>query len=77
MFSATKSLRGNNCAQVFTNGQGYNMFYPLKREADAADALNEMIRTVGVPKELISDGAKAETQGQFAAVANKHRIKQR
>ena len=35
MFSATKSLRGNNCAQVFTNGRGYDMFNPLKREADA------------------------------------------
>ena len=77
MFSTAKSLRGHKCAQVFTNGLGYDLFYPLKREADAADALNEVIRTVGVPKELISDGAKAEVQGRFAAVANEYRIKQR
>jgi hypothetical protein len=77
MFSATKSFCGHNCAQVFTNGLGYDMFYPLKREADAVEALNEVIRTIGVPKELVSDGAKAETQGRFAAVASEYRIKQR
>ena len=36
------------------------------------EALNEVIRTVGVPKELISDGARAETQGRFATVANEY-----
>jgi hypothetical protein len=77
MFSTTKSLRGHKCAQVFTNGMGYDLFYPLKREADAAEALNEVVRTVGVSKELVSDGAKAEVQGRFAAVANEFWIKQR
>jgi hypothetical protein len=47
MFAATKSLRGNKCAQVFTNGTGYDLFYPLKKEALASEALNEVIRTVG------------------------------
>ena len=53
------------------------MFYPLKAESDIGDALNEVVRTIGVPKELVSDGAKAEVQGRFAAVANEYRIKQR
>ena len=35
-----------------------------------------MVRTVGMPKELISDGAKATVQGRFNAVANEYRIKQ-
>ena len=77
MFSTKKSLRGHTCAQVFTNGVGYDLFYPLKRESEAASALNEVIRTVGVPKELVSDGAKAETQGRFAELAREYRIKQR
>lgn len=77
MFSATKSLRGHSCAQVFTNGVGYDLFYPLKKESEAASALNEVIRTVGVPKEIVSDGAKAETQGRFAELAREYRIKQR
>ena len=77
MFSTINSLRGNKCAQVFTNGAGYDLFYPLKKESLAVDALNEVIRTVGVPKELISDGARAELHGQFAKVVNEYRIKQR
>ena len=77
LFSSTKSIHGNKCAQVFTNGIGFDLFYPLKAEADIGDALNEVVRTIGVPKELVSDGAKAETQGRFAAVANEYRIKQR
>jgi hypothetical protein len=77
MFATTKSLRGNKCAQVFTNGVGYDLFYPLKKESMASEALNEVIRTVGVPKELVSDGARAELYGRFGAVASEYRIKQR
>jgi hypothetical protein len=67
MFASTKSIRGNKCAQVFTNGMGYDLFYPLAKESNAADALTEVIRSVGVPKELVSDGARAETQGRFGS----------
>jgi hypothetical protein len=77
MFSTTKSLRGNKCAQVFTDGMGYDLFYPLKKESEVADALNEVIRSVGVPKELISDGARAETGGRFGEVVREYRIKHR
>ena len=77
MFATTKSTRGNKCAQVFTNGTGYDLFYPLKKESLASEALNEVIRTVGVPRELISDGARAEVYGRFGAVAKEYRIKQR
>jgi hypothetical protein len=77
MFSTTKSIRGNKCAQVFTNGLGYDLFYPLKKESEVGDALNEMIRSVSIPKELISDGARAETAGRFAEVAKEYRVKQR
>ena len=76
MFSTTKSIRGNKCAQVFTNGLGYDLFYPLKKESEVGDALNEVIRSVGIPKELISDGAKAETAGRFAEVTSEYRVKQ-
>jgi hypothetical protein len=77
MFSATKSIRGNKCAQVFTNGMGYDMFYPLVKEADASEALSELIRTVGIPKDLVSDGAQAETRGKFGKIIKEFHIKQR
>jgi hypothetical protein len=67
MFSTSKSLSGNNCAQVFTNGASYNLFYPTWKKSEAGDALlNSMIRTVGVPKDLASNGAGEETGGAFS-----------
>jgi hypothetical protein len=37
MFSSTsKSLHGNNkCAQVFTNGAGCVLFYPMRKKSKA------------------------------------------
>ena len=78
MFRTTKSIHGNKCVQVFTNGIGYDLFYPLKKEANAADALNNVIQSVGIPMVLVSDGAKAEMQqGRFGKVVKEFHIKQR
>jgi hypothetical protein len=49
----------------------------MRKESEASEALNEFIRTVGVPKELISDGAKAETAGNFGRVVKEYKVKQR
>ena len=35
MFATTKSVRGYKCAQIFTDGKGYDLFYPMITEADA------------------------------------------
>jgi transposase len=75
MYASTKSLKGNTCAQVFTNGTGYDLFYPLKKESLASEALTEVIRSIGIPKELVSDGAKAETQGDFGNIVREYKIK--
>jgi hypothetical protein len=77
MFSMMKSICCYKCAQVFTKGLGYDLFYPLKKESEVRDALNEVIRSIGIPKELILDGAKAETVGRFAEVTSEYRVKQR
>jgi hypothetical protein len=77
MFATSKSLKGNKCAKFFTNGIGYDLFYPLEKELDASDALiGEVIRTVGIPKELVSDGARAEMQGSLGCTVKEYRIKQ-
>jgi hypothetical protein len=49
----------------------------MKKKSDASEALNEFIWSVGVPKELISDGAWAETQGEFGKVIKEYQIQQR
>jgi hypothetical protein len=46
----------------------------MKKESDASEALNEFIWSVSVPKELISDGARAETQGKFGKVIKEYQI---
>jgi hypothetical protein len=69
MFSMSESspLRGNKCAQVFTNGAGYNLvFYPVRKKSEAGDALNSMIRTIVMLKDLVLDGAGEETGGNFS-----------
>jgi hypothetical protein len=44
MFSTSKkSLRGNKCAQVFTTGAGYNLFYSTRKKSEVGEALNAMV----------------------------------
>jgi hypothetical protein len=42
MFATAKSLRGHKCAQVITDGSGYDLFYSLKKELDASEAFNKL-----------------------------------
>jgi hypothetical protein len=77
MFSTSKSLRGNKCAQVFTNGAGYDLFYPMRKKFEAGEALNDMIRTIGVPKDLVSDGSGEETGGCFGKTVKEYKIHHR
>lgn len=76
MLVYSKLVCGNKCAQVLTDGSGYNLlFYPMKKESDTSKALNKFIFLVGVPKELVSDGAWVETQGKFGKVVKEYWIK--
>jgi hypothetical protein len=77
MFSTSKSLRGNKCAQVFTNGAGYDLFYPMRKKFEAGESLNSMIRSIDVPKDLVSNGAVEETGGCFGQTVKENKIKQR
>jgi hypothetical protein len=79
MFSAAKSTRGNECAQVFTNGLGYSLFYPLESKSHAHRALMKTIHGVGVMKDLTVDGAKEmnENSKQWGTIVKEFRINQR
>jgi hypothetical protein len=56
---------------------GYDLFYSLKKESDASEALTEVICSIGIPKELVSDGARVETQGDFGKMIKEYKIKPR
>jgi hypothetical protein len=38
----------------------------MRKKSEAGDALNSMIRKVGMPKDLVLDGAGEETGGDFS-----------
>ena len=54
MFSKVKSIRGNVCATVFTDGK-FTAVYPLPSKADAGQTLNEFAQDVGIPEFLVTD----------------------
>ena len=60
LFSKIFSLRGNKCAQVFTNGT-FTAVYPIVSKSHAGDSLWELINDVGVPDQLYADLAVEHT----------------
>lgn len=60
LFSKVTSLRGNKCAQVFTDGR-FIAIYPLTTKAHAGDALREFASDVGIPNTLVADMAGEQT----------------
>jgi hypothetical protein len=75
MFSGIRSLRGNTCAQVFTNGKYVHM-EPGERKSQAGKALGSMIDEVGIPDKIVFDGAKEQTgrKSEFVRLVQKNRI---
>ena len=61
LFSTQKSILGNTCAQMFTDGKGFTYVHPMKSKAQAGEALHKITIDVGVPNTLISDGAGEQT----------------
>ena len=51
------SIRGNECVQLFTDGESSIFAYPLKSKSDAGTALQDFCSQVGVPQELHRDNA--------------------
>lgn len=59
------SLRKNRCEQVWTDGSGYSLFYPMASKASAYLTISRMVHDVqGIPEVIVSDGAKEETGKQ-------------
>ena len=76
MFTKQKSICSMTAAQIFTNGQGYNQFYPMKGKAKVWQALMAFIHDAGIPEVLISDAMVEELHGEFHHICSKYHIKQ-
>ena len=75
-FSQVKSTRGNSAAQHFTNGLGYDRFYPIKSESRAAEALMSFIHDDVITQTLVIDNDNAETDGEWGKTVKFHHIHQ-
>ena len=54
----TKSLKGNSCAQIFTDGEGFVWIEPMKSKSEAGESLEKVIQDVSIPNALTFDGSK-------------------
>ena len=77
MFSKVgTSLRGNKCAQIFTDGNGAVFVYPMRSKAQAGTKLLTFIQQVGVPNEIHRDGApEMSGNSDFNRTCQEYRIK--
>jgi hypothetical protein len=55
-----KSLTGNTCAQLFTDGKGFIHILPMTSKSEAGHMLDRHCQEVGIPNKLIYDGASEQ-----------------
>ena len=78
MFSKAKSLRMLPAAQVWTDGNGYSMFYPIKSKSLAYTTVHLMVHDLNaIPTVVVTDGAMEETGGKWKSEMQHFRIKQK
>jgi hypothetical protein len=77
LFSKIKDVHNHNGGSVFTNGLGYDQFYPWISKGEHPNALKEFINEIGIPKTLISDNTPEEVRGESRKICQKYHIRQR
>jgi hypothetical protein len=50
------AVGGHTAAQIYTNGAGYDFFFPMKQKADAPSTLQSLAEIAGVPRVMVTDG---------------------
>ena len=61
-------------ASVFTDGKGFDSFYPFPALSKYPNSLMSFIHDFGVPKTLITDGASEMQKGVGRQIANEYKI---
>jgi hypothetical protein len=74
MFSKVPGIGGLKGGSVYTNGIGYDRFYPWKSKGQHPDTLMLFIHQVGVPNTIVSDNAPEEVFGRARDTCTKYRI---
>jgi hypothetical protein len=76
-FSKIKSVHGYTGGSIYTNGMGYDRFYPWVTKKEHPDTIMSFIQDVGVPQTLISDNAPEEAKGKSKDLCRTYRIQQK
>ena len=71
-----KSARQFKYAQIWTNGKGYDRFHPLLAKSDAFHSLTTFLNEDGIPKQIITDGAKELHLAEWGKICKKMSIYQ-
>jgi hypothetical protein len=71
-----KSARQFLYAQIWTNEYGYDRFHPLKLKCDTHQSLTTFANEDGVPKQVVTDGAKELTMSEWDKTCKKLHIYQ-
>ena len=72
-----KSHTGNTYAQIFTDGEGFVVAFPIRTKDEAGESLQRLCRDVGIPNELHSDNANEMTAPgtKFQQIVKDNKIK--
>jgi hypothetical protein len=78
MFAKVNSLKGNKCAQIFST-KDFIRVHPMDSKSECDQALQVFAEDVGIPAELVMDGANELTgyQSKFWILCRKLCIKTR
>ena len=74
--ASVKSTRGNLYCQHFCNRGNFNISYPIKEKSYAHHALDRFIHEVGVPIEMLTDGASELIQSEWGTTCKRFNIYQ-
>ena len=76
MFSKKKSLMGNTCAQIYTDGGGFITVYPMKSKGQVGQTLKNLVQDVGIPNALTFDGSLEQVgpETHFQKTMRKYQI---
>lgn len=76
MFAKVKSIKGNTCAQIYTDAKGYVATYHMESKSQAGNSLQDLFCNVGIPNKLVYDGAPEQVgkNTTFQKIVTKNRI---
>ena len=77
LFMDETSTKGNTCAQLYADGDGFVHVYPMQSKKQAGESLHQFVNDVGIMNELCSDNAPEQTgaNSEFVKATRKYRIK--